>query len=208
MFPDLDEFETIQIEVPRGSARERLRAEKRNAKKLLCARIRKALIEKPFASFQEIRDMFSCNYGTIQSVAEQLKQEGFYRDLEREIILAEYAQAHPNATKKDAAKHFGTNVFRIHNTKGATALRNHPPKVKPKQFTTSASGEDWPCNSEVDQEMEAQLYLRPAWYVEEVRKNGFLGVCLPENEFKLYLELREKHRKQGSRIFMVERKSE
>lgn len=202
----------LQIEkrksIARNAAQRKRSNEYKETRKELLDNIREMLIEKPFASWQQIRAELRCTYTTVQNVSDKLRKEGFYRDLEREILLSEYALAHPNATKKEAAEHFETNVFQITQTRGSSALRNSPPKNISSQLPKSSSGEDWPCNSEVDQEMEAQLYLRPAWYVEEVRKNGFLGVCLPENEFKLYLELREKHRKQGSRIFMVERKSE
>lgn len=187
-----------------------LSPEERAAKhKELVENIRQALIDFPFATYREIGLRFKCGFGTVEGVANKLEAENqFDRAFEREILLAEFVAKNPDALKKDAAMHFGTSVNRIARVKGASALRNFPKQEKvvpelnylrvPNGEGNNGDGEDWPCNSEIDRDMESRICLRPAWYMEEVRKNGGIGICLPEDEFKLYLELRERRKRLGT----------
>ena len=46
--------------------------------------------------------------------------------------------------------------------------------------------------SEIDDEMEAACIVPPAWYVEEVHRDGGMGINLPEKYWRRYLRLYEK----------------
>lgn len=156
--------------------------------------IRREIVENPFLTLFEIQKKYKVKRCFVENIARRVR-EHFSRRLECEILLAEYAESHPTATLQDAAKHFNVPPCRIANTKGANLLRFNADALNHQ----NAIAEGWECNSEVDYIMERQLYLRPSWYVEETVGKGYLGVCLPENEFKLYLEIRERRKRTPTR---------
>ena len=187
----LTEIETPEQLEKRAQYSERIKQERQSR----CAEeIRRDLIESPFLTLFEIQKKYKVKRGFVESVARRVR-EHFSRRLECEILLAEYVDTHPSATLQDAAKHFNVPPFRIMSTKGADRLRVSAAELDYRKSTA----EGWENNSDVDFLMERQLYLRPSWYVEETVGKGYLGVCLPENEFKLYLEIRERRKRTPTR---------
>lgn len=51
-----------------------------------------------------------------------------------------------------------------------------------------------------DVEMESRICVRPEEYVEEVMSRGYGGVCLPEENFRIYRKFYEKKRRAAARM--------
>lgn len=167
----------------------------------LVAAVADALKRNPFHSLTLVQQEMKVPRYIVDSAVNMLAHERFDRALEREIRLAEFIEAYPNANLDDAAKYFKANPQRIRQTRGSAALRPAPPKPRYANQPGSASESGWD-NSDLDAQMEANLCLRPAWYVEEVYERGGLGVELPEVEFNRYLALYEKKR-NGKKLYTV-----
>lgn len=148
-----------------------------------------ALRENPFKTHKEIACQFHKSCDAIAAVERNLNNSGFNRELERQILTEEFFEANPGATVEDAALYFNTKPYRIKN--GKRLERRYAAKSDAAKNTEDNNCE-WDCNLEIDGFMESRLFLRPAWYVEEVYPNGYLGISLPENEFKAYLDLYNK----------------
>ena len=187
----LTEIETPEQLENRSKHAERLTEEQQSQR---ADDIRREIVENPFLTLFEIQKKYKVKRSFVENIARRVR-EHFNRRLECEILLAEYVDSHPSATLQDAAKHFNVPPFRIMSTKGADRLRVSAAELDYRKSTA----EGWENNSDVDFLMERQLYLRPSWYVEETVGKGYLGVCLPENEFKLYLEIRERRKRTPTR---------
>ena len=118
------------------------------------------------------------------------EKEGFDRKLEREIRLGEYIERNPTASYAEAAEHFGVREGRIKGTPGANQLlANHVVSDKRRNWEQERKEE-----IEIDQDMYSRVCVRPTDYVVDVRSRGWLGVVLPEEEFKRYLECYTRYR--------------
>ena len=148
-------------------------------------RIEELIVKNPWLSNADVAQRAKASVSYVVAVALEMRRNGFYRGLEREIKLEEYFNAHPGATREDAAKHFNVPVWQINYT-----LRGF-------EWDSGKPGELWENDTLVDEEMWRRRCIRPEWYVKEVCGEGYMGIELPEDEFKLYLEIREKKRRKG-----------
>lgn len=149
------------------------------------SKVETLVVQNPFMTNAEIAKRSKTSVSFVANVVTELIEGGFYRGLEREIQLEEYLDKNPDASYEDAAEHFNVPLWQILYT-----LRGF-------EWDADRPEEAWENNTIVDEEMWKRRCLRPEWYVKEVCGAGYLGVELPEEEFKIYLELREKKRQKG-----------
>lgn len=149
--------------------------------------IREAIANNPFLTNAEIARFVRTNQRYVSEIASAMRTEGFYRGLEREILLEEYFESHPGKTLEDAAEHFKVPFWRVQKTSQGKEWDARPPAEES-------------TNTKYDDDLFSRRVLRPQWYVEEVCGAGYMGVELPDEEFKRYLELREKKRQRGETL--------
>lgn len=145
-------------------------------------------MEKPFLSRYEIAKRVGCDLDFVDSVFADLKEFGYDRALEREILLDEFFEKRPNATNEDAAKRFGVPLWRILRARQG---------VEWDYKDEDDDDCEWGVNYPTDEELWERRAIRPEWYVEETCGAGYWGISLPPEEFKRYLEIRERKRRKG-----------
>ena len=151
----------------------------------------KAELKKhPFKTLETIMKETGASESMLNKAREELEDEGWFRDLEREILLEEYAEARPNANLFDAAEHFGADPNVIYRTPGSWRLN--------PSSTRWNTQPDLGYNKSVeDYELEQRVVIPPEWYVCEIERRGALGVKLPPDQFARYLELYERRKRLG-----------
>lgn len=151
----------------------------------------KATLKKyPLRTLSDIAHETGANESILKRARDELQEEGWYRDLEREIVLEEYIEAHPNATLSDAAKYFDVDENVIYRTAGSWRLN-----PSSSRWNTQP---DLGYNESIeDYELEQRVTLPPEWYVCEMEKRGTLGVKLPPDEFERYLKLYQRRKRIG-----------
>lgn len=148
------------------------------------------LKDDPFISVVDVASRLKCDPNLVRYARGILEKEGFDRKLEREIRLGEYIEQNPTASYAEAAEHFGVREGRIKGTPGANQLlANHVVSDKRRNWEQERKEE-----IEIDQDMYSRVCVRPTDYVVDVRSRGWLGVVLPEEEFKRYLECYTRYR--------------
>lgn len=148
------------------------------------------LKDDPFISVVDVASRLKCDPNLVRYARGILEKEGFDRKLEREIRLGEYIEKNPTASYAEAAEHFGVREGRIKGTPGANQLlANHVVSDKRRNWEQERKEE-----IEIDQDMYSRVCVRPTDYVVDVRSRGWLGVVLPEEEFKRYLECYTRYR--------------
>lgn len=129
--------------------------------------IKAALIARPLDTYKMIADRVGCCEFTVSRVAAIVKSDGVDVAAIAQKIVDKYFAAHPGATCTDAAIALQTTAHNI------------------GRFRQKFDDDDF-FNRRV---------IRPAWYVCEIAKRGCIGVSLPPDEFRTYLDFYNKKKK-------------
>lgn len=149
------------------------------------------LREDVFIKVSDLARRLNCSESLVCLAKRALEDGGFDRKLEREILLGEFIEKNPTASFSEAAKHLGISEARVRKIPGANKLLpNNVIKNRRDEHIQEIACQ----GTEEEREMYARAFLRPADYVVEVRSRGWLGVVLPEDEFKRYLECYTRYR--------------
>lgn len=132
--------------------------------------IKAALIARPLATREEVAQRLRCSISTVIRVDKILKQEGVDVAAIAQGIVDKYFADHPGATC----------------TAAALALKTTERNIG--RFRHCWAGSD-------DDDFYNRRVLRPAWYVCEIAKRGYIGVSLPPDEFRTYLDFYNKKKK-------------
>ena len=149
------------------------------------------LREDVFISCVDVAKRTRCSEAAVRFAQKELLEEGFDRKLEREILLAEFLEKNPVSSYKEAADYFGITEARVRKIPGANQLL---PNNLVRDLRSERARKLKEEGTEEEREMYARACVRPDWYVADVRSRGWLGVVLPEDEFKRYLELYTSYR--------------
>lgn len=133
--------------------------------------IKAALIARPLDTYKMIADRVGCCEFTVFRVAAIVKSEGVDVAAIAQKIVDKYFAAHPGATCTEAAIALQTTARNIGRFRQKSEIKFD------------------------DDEFYSRRVLRPEWYVCEIAKRGCIGVSLPPDEFRTYLDFYNKKKK-------------
>lgn len=132
---------------------------------------------RPVASFDWYKKESGRGDKTVQRAITRLELEGWFLDLEREILIDEFFETHPNAKNKDAAVFFGVPTMLIINIRNGERNREY--------------------GAQFDRDWHKKCVKPPADIQKSIDARGGLGVSLPRDHMKRYINLFR--RKQDNR---------
>jgi transposase-like protein len=133
----------------------------------------KALIKsRPLATYPWIAAQTGRSYRHVKEAVYALAKEGWYLDLEREILVAEYFENNPGASVADAAAHFETSTTIIYSV------------VNRREYEIQAD--------EFDENWAAACIDAPPKTQEEIRAKDGFGIRLNPAEMARFVALHDK----------------
>ena len=133
----------------------------------------KALIKsRPLATYPWIAAQTGRSYRHVKEAVYALAKEGWYLDLEREILVAEYFENNPGASVADAAAHFETSPAIIYGV------------VNRREYEIQAD--------EFDENWAAACIDAPPKTQEEINAKGGFGIRLNPAEMARFVALHNK----------------
>lgn len=157
--------------------------------------VERELVGKPFESQRSIAKRLGVSENRVAFVQKRMGQKGRTRRRIRQELLAAFLRDCPNGTVADCAKALGTDIWHVLQIKGSSALAG----AKEERLRLVQEGRVEFCAAPDENVVTA---LRPESYVCEVCGAGYWGICLPDDEFKTYLEFRERRKKYGENRYI------
>lgn len=136
--------------------------------------------ECPLVSINDVARKFKLSAQTAKETLDSVVFDGLtWREKRTELVEGFFAR-NPGATYDDAAFFFG---------------------VSPRLIVAARRPEIYDALEErIDAEMESRCVDPPKWYREEVQNRDYVGVRLPPEEMKRYLELYDKKKRATKRF--------